>query len=59
MTRLHTTYPSAPPYSESNARFWLDNFTPGPSASQLDERNSREAWEPSQFGILVVQGKYG
>ncbi|KAJ5505995.1 Dynamin [Penicillium expansum] len=28
MTRLHTAYPSAPPYSESHARFWLDYFTP-------------------------------
>ncbi|CAI7654042.1 unnamed protein product [Penicillium bialowiezense] len=59
MTRLHTTYPSAPPYSESHARFWLDDFTPGPSASELDKRNSRESWEPSRFVILVAQGKYG
>ncbi|CAG7946367.1 unnamed protein product [Penicillium nalgiovense] len=58
MTRLHTAYPSAPPYSESHARFWLDYFTPDPSPSRLAKINSREAWGPNSFGILVAQGKY-
>jgi hypothetical protein len=58
MTRLHTAYPSAPPYSESHARFWLDYFTPDPSPSRLAKITSREAWGPNSFGILVAQGKY-
>ncbi|KAJ6142334.1 hypothetical protein N7497_011433 [Penicillium chrysogenum] len=58
MTRLHMAYPSAPPYSESHARFWLDYFTPDPSPSRLPKITSREAWRPTSFGILVAQGKY-
>ncbi|KAJ5884364.1 hypothetical protein N7504_011936 [Penicillium tannophilum] len=58
ITRLHTAYPSAPPYSESHARFWLDYFTPDPSPSRLARVTSREAWGPTSFGILVAQGKY-
>ncbi|GAD99157.1 hypothetical protein ANI_1_470124 [Paecilomyces variotii No. 5] len=58
VTRLHTTYPSAPPASESHARFWLDYFTPGPSPSRLTRITSRETWGPNSFGILVAQGKY-
>ncbi|TPR07334.1 hypothetical protein CAN33_0027055 [Aspergillus niger] len=41
MTRLHTAYPSAPPYSEAHARFWLDYFTPDPSPSRVAERGER------------------
>ncbi|KAJ5805890.1 uncharacterized protein N7503_003492 [Penicillium pulvis] len=58
MTRLLTAHPSAPPYSESHARFWLDYFTPGLSSSRLPKKASREAWGPNSFGILVAQGKY-
>ncbi|KAJ5203226.1 Dynamin [Penicillium cf. viridicatum] len=58
MTRLHTAYPSAPPYSEPHARFWLDYFTPDLSLSRLAKITSREAWGPNSFGILVAQGKY-
>lgn len=58
MTRLHTACPSAPPYSESHARFWLDYFTPDPSPSRLANKPSREDWWPNSFGILVAQGKY-
>ncbi|TQB69479.1 hypothetical protein MPDQ_001839 [Monascus purpureus] len=58
MTRLHTAYPSAPPYSESHARFWLDYFTPDPSPSRVAKVPPREAWGPNSFGILVAQGKY-
>ncbi|XHG03561.1 hypothetical protein AWENTII_006863 [Aspergillus wentii] len=56
MTRLHTAYPSIPPYSESHARFWLDKFTPDPS--RLATANLQEAWGPNSFGILVAQGWY-
>ncbi|GKZ87200.1 hypothetical protein AnigIFM59636_000329 [Aspergillus niger] len=41
MTRLHTAYPSAPPYSEAHPRFWLDYFTPDPSPSRVAERGER------------------
>lgn len=58
MTRLHTAYPSAPPYSESHARFWLDYFTPDPSPSALVKVTPRVAWVPNDFGISVAQGKY-
>ena len=58
MTRLHTAYPSALPYSESHARFWLDYFTPDPSPSHLAKVTHRGVWEPNSFGILVAQGKY-
>ncbi|CAI7622355.1 unnamed protein product [Penicillium glandicola] len=58
MTRLHMAYPSAPPDSESHARFWLDCFTPDISSSCLAKVVSREAWRPNSFGILVAQGKY-
>ncbi|KAJ5142591.1 uncharacterized protein N7515_001378 [Penicillium bovifimosum] len=58
MVRLHMAYPSAPPYAESHARFWLDYFTPDPSPSRLANKPSREDWCPNSFGILVAQGKY-
>ncbi|CAG8140731.1 unnamed protein product [Penicillium nalgiovense] len=58
ITRLHTACPSAPPYSESHARFWLDYFTPDPSPSRLAIKPSQEDWWPNSFGILVAQGKY-
>ncbi|KAJ5799007.1 uncharacterized protein N7503_006512 [Penicillium pulvis] len=56
MTRRHTAYPGAQPYSESHARFWLDYFTPDSSSSRLNKA-SRAAWGPNGFGILVAQGK--
>ncbi|KAJ5380214.1 uncharacterized protein N7496_002642 [Penicillium cataractarum] len=58
MRRLHTAYPSAPPYSESHARFWLEYFTPSPSPSRVARVTSREARGLNSFGILVAQGKY-
>ena len=58
MARLHTAYPSAPPYSESHARFWLDYFTPDPSRSRLAKVTPQEAWGLNSFGILVAQGRY-
>lgn len=58
MTRLHTAYPSAPPYSEAHPRFWLDYFTPDPSPSRVAEVTPWQAWRPHSFGILVAQGKY-
>ncbi|XHG00037.1 hypothetical protein AWENTII_003508 [Aspergillus wentii] len=54
MARLHTAYPSAPPYSESHARFWLDYFTPNPS--RLATVTPQEG--PNRFGVLVAQGMY-
>lgn len=58
ITRLHTAYPSAPSYSGSHARFWLNYFTPDPSPPRLANKPSREDWWPNSFGILVAQGKY-
>lgn len=58
MTRLHTAYPSAPPYSEAHPRFWLDYFTPDPSPSRVAEVTPWQAWRPHSFGILVAQGKF-
>lgn len=58
ITRLHIACPSAPPYSESHARFWLNYFTPDPSPSRLANKPSREDWWPNSFEILVAQGKY-
>ncbi|KFZ15369.1 hypothetical protein V502_05640, partial [Pseudogymnoascus sp. VKM F-4520 (FW-2644)] len=55
--RLRTAYPSAPPYSETQARFWLEHMklgSPGPSGSTMEA--SKEAWEPNGFGVLVAQG---
>ncbi len=53
--RLRATHPSAPPYSETQARFWLKHMTlgsPGPSGSG----STKEAWGPNRFGVLVAQG---
>ncbi|KAJ5984315.1 hypothetical protein N7481_006414 [Penicillium waksmanii] len=58
MTCLHAAYPSAPPDSESHARFWLDYFSPDLSSSYLARINPWEEWVPNHFGILVAQGKY-
>ncbi|RAK88988.1 hypothetical protein BO79DRAFT_265531 [Aspergillus costaricaensis CBS 115574] len=58
MTRQHTANPSAPSYSESHARLWLDYFTPDTSPSRVAEVNPRQREGPDGFGILVAQGMY-
>jgi hypothetical protein len=50
--------PSAPPDSESHARFWLDYFTFDISPSYLGKIIPWEEWVPNSFGISVAQGKY-
>ncbi|RHZ73294.1 hypothetical protein CDV55_100025, partial [Aspergillus turcosus] len=58
IARLRTAHTSVPPYSETQARFWLEYMglgSPGPGSAKAV---SREAWEPNIFGILVAQGAY-
>ncbi|GIC87417.1 uncharacterized protein Aud_003801 [Aspergillus udagawae] len=55
ITRLRAVYPSVPPYSETQARFWLEYMNLGPPAARAV---SRESWEPNTFGILAAQGAY-
>lgn len=55
ITRLRAVYPNVPPYSETQARFWLEYMNLGfPVAKAV----SRESWEPNTFGILAAQGAY-
>ena len=57
--RLRTAYTSVPPYSETQARFWLKYMGLGsPGRSSLAKAVSREEWEPNIFGVLVAQGAY-
>lgn len=59
MRRRHTANPSAPSYSESHARFWLDYFTPDTSPpSRVAEVTPRQTEGPDRLGILVAQGLY-
>ncbi|KAJ5256753.1 hypothetical protein N7478_012857 [Penicillium angulare] len=57
MIRQHTAYPSALPYSESHARFWLDYFTPDLSPSRVATA-TRQVWGFNNFGRSVAQGRY-
>ncbi|OBT53774.1 hypothetical protein VE04_05125 [Pseudogymnoascus sp. 24MN13] len=53
--RLRAVQPSVPPYSETQARFWLEHMklgAPRPSSS------AKEAWKPNGFGVLVAQGAF-
>ncbi|OAF62146.1 hypothetical protein VC83_01437 [Pseudogymnoascus destructans] len=53
--RLRAAHPSAQPYSETQARFWLEHMklgSPGPSGSG----STKEAWGPNGFGVLVAEG---
>ncbi|KAJ5530558.1 hypothetical protein N7527_003951 [Penicillium freii] len=59
ITRQRTADTSVSPYSETQARFWLEymglgSFRPSGSAQAA----SREAWKPNWFGILLAQGAY-
>ena len=56
ITRLRAVYPtSVSPYSETQARFWLDYMSLGSHAAKAA---ARESWEPNTFGILAAQGAY-
>ncbi|OBT95577.1 hypothetical protein VE01_05876 [Pseudogymnoascus verrucosus] len=53
--RLRAVHPSVLPYSETQARFWLEHMklgAPRPSGS------AKEAWKPNGFGVLVAQGAF-
>ncbi|KAH0422557.1 rta1 domain protein [Colletotrichum camelliae] len=53
IARLREDYPSAQPYSETQARFWLKYMkidSPG--------KPSVQAWNPNEFGISVAQGAF-
>ncbi|KAB8212524.1 hypothetical protein BDV34DRAFT_218897 [Aspergillus parasiticus] len=55
--RLRRAHPSVPPYSETQARFWLEYMGLGshdPSGST--KAASLGAWKPNGFGVLVAQG---
>ncbi|GIK01912.1 hypothetical protein Aspvir_005953 [Aspergillus viridinutans] len=55
ITRLRAVYPSVPPYSETQALFWLEYMDLGfPAAKAV----SRQWWEPNSFGIPAAQGAY-
>ncbi|CEJ61503.1 hypothetical protein PMG11_10036 [Penicillium brasilianum] len=57
--RLRMAHTSVPPYSETQARFWLEYMGLGsPGRSGLAKADSWEAWQPNHFGILVAQGAY-
>ncbi|KAF7522268.1 hypothetical protein PCG10_007569 [Penicillium crustosum] len=59
ITRLRMAHTSVLPYSETQARFWLDYMGLGsPGRSGSSKAVSREALEPNMFGILVAQGAY-
>ncbi|KAB8075724.1 hypothetical protein BDV29DRAFT_200727 [Aspergillus leporis] len=59
IARLCTAHTSVPPYSETQARFWLEYMGLGsPDRSGSAKAVSREAWEPNNFGIRVAQGAY-
>ncbi|KAK1142346.1 hypothetical protein N8T08_007898 [Aspergillus melleus] len=59
INRQRKTYPSVRPYSETQARFWLEYML----APHLNARTRTEApcptwWKKNCFGILAAQGYY-
>ncbi|KAF1828091.1 hypothetical protein BDW02DRAFT_635394 [Decorospora gaudefroyi] len=58
LTRLHAAYPSTPPFSESHARFWLDEYYTPPTAESKPRKDIREVWGPHHFGLNVASGLY-
>jgi hypothetical protein len=59
LTRVHAAHPSTPSFSESHARFWLDEYYKPPVASDPSPRkDNREAWGPHHFGLNVASGLY-
>ena len=56
INRLRKTHPSVRPYSETQARFWLEYM--GFGARTRSMAPSRGAWDENRFGILAAQGLY-
>ncbi|KAK4660711.1 hypothetical protein QC762_121465 [Podospora pseudocomata] len=54
-SRLRATHPSVKPYSETQARFWLEHMKLGSSESS-GSGTAKEAWRPNNFGVLIAQG---
>jgi hypothetical protein len=48
-------YPGVQPYSETQARFWLKRMGIDKPAAFT---NTKEAWNPNQFGLDIAQGGF-
>ncbi|KAL4882091.1 hypothetical protein BJY04DRAFT_217783 [Aspergillus karnatakaensis] len=64
-TRLREAHPSVRPYSETQARFWLEYMVEHISAQYSSARSrsrsatpSRYVWDENRFGIRAAQGHY-
>ncbi|KAL4741919.1 hypothetical protein BDV11DRAFT_212518 [Aspergillus similis] len=57
--RLRKAHPSVRPYSETQARFWLEYMVARYSGARTrSEGPSRDAWDENCFGISAAQGLY-
>ncbi|KAK0673411.1 hypothetical protein QBC41DRAFT_241340 [Cercophora samala] len=63
-SRLRSTHPSVAPYSETQARFWLEHMklagssesSSGLGTAAAAAAAGKEAWRPNNFGVLIAQG---
>ncbi|KAK1505426.1 hypothetical protein CABS01_00894 [Colletotrichum abscissum] len=53
IARLREDYVSVQPYSDTQARFWLNYMNRGCPGKQL-----KETWNHNEFGISVTQGRF-
>ncbi|KAL4931019.1 uncharacterized protein BDV17DRAFT_297504 [Aspergillus undulatus] len=59
INRLRGAHPSVRPYSETQARFWLEYMGARYfGARTRSKAPSRDAWDKNRFGILAAQGAY-
>ncbi|KAL4993023.1 hypothetical protein BDV10DRAFT_200074 [Aspergillus recurvatus] len=59
INRLRKAHPSVRPYSETQARFWLEYMVARYSGARTrSEGPSRDAWDENHFGISAAQGQY-
>ncbi|KAL4861055.1 hypothetical protein BDV12DRAFT_77019 [Aspergillus spectabilis] len=59
INRLRKAHPSVRPYSETQARFWLEYMGARYfGARTRSKAPSRGAWDENHFGVLAAQGAY-
>ncbi|KAL4935057.1 hypothetical protein BDV06DRAFT_234741 [Aspergillus oleicola] len=59
INRLRAACPRVLPYSETQARFWLERMGVGFYGPPTEpESESPDAWDENNFGVLAAQGMY-
>ncbi|KAL5003052.1 hypothetical protein BDV10DRAFT_65440 [Aspergillus recurvatus] len=59
INRLRKKHPGVPPYSETQARFWLEHMGVGFfGPPNKPTTPSADAWDVNRFGVLAAQGMF-